>query len=330
MPNTPTFNAVVQVKASNTGGTQSSTAQSGIFTIATPPAPGAFTLTSPANGTSGVAISGTLNWASSVAADSYIVYMDLNNPPTTVVSRQAYTSTSWSYGPLPNLTTYYWNVVAKNLSDTTEPGVHPFSFTTGLFPPLAFNLVTPANNAVNRPVADTLTWTTSVNADSFIVYLDLNPSPVTVVSRQAGSVLNYAYSGLTNAANYYWKVEAKNPGGSTPAANAPFAFATIPLAPTAPTGLAPTGINLPVTGTQTWIPGIGGGAVDSFVVWRGTGTPGTGRQCRHQRLLAYAGLANATTYHWDAWWHGTQPVRRRQPWTASGPSRWHPERRARR
>ena len=298
VPNTPTANAIVQVKASNTGGAQSSTAVSGIFTIATPPAPGSFTLTSPANGASGVATSGTLNWTSSTAADSYIVYMDLNNPPTTVVSRQAYTSTSFSYGPLPNLTTYYWNVVAKNLSDTTEPGVHPFSFTTGLFAPLAFNLVTPVNNAVNRPVADTLTWTVSVNADSFIVYLDQNPSPVTVVSRQAGSVLNYAYSGLTNAASYYWKVEAKNPGGITLAANAPFAFATIPLAPTAPTGLAPTGINLPVTGTQTWIPGVGGGAVDSFVVWRGTGTPVRVGNAGTSDSLAYTGLANATTYNW--------------------------------
>ena len=298
VPNTPTTDAIVQVKASNNGGAQSSTAVSGVFTIATPPTPGAFTLTSPGNGATGVAISGMLDWTSSAAADSYIVYMDQNNPPTTVVSRQTSGGTSYGYGPLPNLTTYYWTVIAKNLSGTTSPDVSPFSFMTGLFVPLAFNLSTPVNNAANVPVADTLTWTSSFNADSFIVYLDQNPSPTTVVSRQAGSVLNYAYSGLANATAYYWKVEATNAGGTTPAANAPFAFGTIPLLPTAPTALAPTGIDLPVAGTHTWTPGAGGGAVDSFVVWRGTGTPVRVGNAGTDTFLAYSGLTNATTYNW--------------------------------
>jgi hypothetical protein len=92
-------------------------------------APAAFLLLSPANSAPDQALSGTLSWQPSSGATTYDVYLDRNNPPTTVVSSDQ-TGTSFGYSGLANYTRYYWGVVAKNTTGPTPATGAPWNFAT--------------------------------------------------------------------------------------------------------------------------------------------------------------------------------------------------------
>ncbi len=174
---------------------------------------GAFTHISPVNSASNQAIGGMLTWHSSPGAASYDVYLGTSNPPTTKVSA-AQTDTTYAYASLLNDTTYYWKIVAANTGGSIDATGSPWSFTTILATPGAFNLTSPGNSATNQPIAGSLSWQSSINATGYDVYLDTNNPPVTVVSsNQPGTT--YSYGGLSNSTAYYWKIVAKNTGGNT-------------------------------------------------------------------------------------------------------------------
>ncbi|GEM_PF-1336426 len=105
------------------------------YTAATP---GAFTLTSPADGSIGQPVSGTLSWTSSAAATAYDVYLDGNPIPITIVSANQ-PGTSYAYTVPAG--TYYWDVVAKNGNGSTSSSNGPFDFTT-VVPPAAPSALT--------------------------------------------------------------------------------------------------------------------------------------------------------------------------------------------
>ena len=194
-------------------------------------APTAFDLVSPANGATGQSQEGTLRWNESDNADSYDVYLDTNNPPTTKVSADQ-SDTSYSYIGLSQSTTYYWKVVAKNDLESV-PCNNIFSFTT-VTPgaPGAFALYYPPNGAQCQPVTGTLTWGQSLNATGYDVYLGTsNPPTNKVSSNQAATSYGYGTgTPLSQNTTYYWKVTALSPGGSADC-NTIFSFKTYASTP---------------------------------------------------------------------------------------------------
>ncbi len=92
-------------------------------------APGAPASPSPANGATSVGVTPTLAWTSSNAS-SYTVRFGTSNPPPQVAS--GLTTTSYAPGTIAGGTTYYWQVVASNVSASTAGSV--WSFTTAAPP----------------------------------------------------------------------------------------------------------------------------------------------------------------------------------------------------
>lgn len=124
--------------------------------------------------------------------------------------------TTKSVSGLINLTNYYWRVKARN-----QIGWGGFcawwKFTTILSAPFAPVLSSPPDNSVGQNLTVTLVWYKSpsastyrvqVAADSLFTVLIVNDSTLTDSTR--------VVSGLNPLTSYWWRVNAKNPGGTSP------------------------------------------------------------------------------------------------------------------
>jgi hypothetical protein len=122
-------------------------------------------LTAPGNGNANVSLTPTLVWNSTPGATLYDIYFGTTFPPAFITST---TSTTYAPGALTLLTTYYWQVVARNgaasvASDTwsfttapSGPGIATHFLVTALPTatagmPLSFKIT--ALDASNNPVA---------------------------------------------------------------------------------------------------------------------------------------------------------------------------------
>jgi hypothetical protein len=104
---------------------------------------------------------------------------------------------------------------------------------SGPVPPPAPQLISPPNGAANQPVALTLRWNSAPTATSYRVQLAtdsaftnlvLDDSTLTDTMRAATSLT------LTNDTRYYWRVRARNAGGSGPYSGV-YSFTTIVALP---------------------------------------------------------------------------------------------------
>lgn len=259
--------------------------------------PGSFSLLSPSTGASDQPISGTLSWQTSSNATQYDVYLDTNNPPTTIVSANQ-VSTSYSYSGLANSTVYYWKVVAKNGNGQTTSSGSPWSFTTIIAAPGSFVQLSPSNVSTDQPVNGTLTWQTSPNATQYDVYLDTANPPTTIVSANQAST-SYGYSGLMNTTTYYWKIVAKNGNGQTTSSGSPWSFTTIVASPGSFDLLSPSNnaTNQPVNGTLLWQASPNATQYDVYL--DSINPPVTVVSANQETTsYSYSGLTNGTTYYW--------------------------------
>ena len=124
-----------QIQAMNTVGTTNSPIWS--FSTMAPPAPGSFSLLSPANGAADVETGPVLDWQDSTNADDYLVEVDDSVTFTSpVVSQVVGVSTL----DLPNLTLafdtqYFWRVTAMNETGNTVSTPSLSGFHTAAVPP---------------------------------------------------------------------------------------------------------------------------------------------------------------------------------------------------
>ncbi len=145
----------------------------------------------------------------------------------TVVDDSNLTNLSQQVGPLNYHTTYFWRVNAKNLS-----GVSLYSstrkFSTIIASPATPVLVSPANNAVNQPVALTVHWNNSLNASTYLVQVTTDSFFVSGFVKNDSTVTDtsVSVSGLVNNTRYYWRVSAKNIGGQS-AWSSVYSFTTV-------------------------------------------------------------------------------------------------------
>ncbi len=200
-----------RVVGQNSAGTQRGSIVS--FTTA----PAAPTLASPANGATGVSTNPTLSWNPSTGAASYQLQVSANSAfSALVVNQTGITATSYTISGLANSTTYFWRVSATNAGGTSSFS-NTFSFTTIVAAPSAPTLSFPANGATNQPTTLTLSWSTVTGATTYRLQVSTNStftplvvddSTLTTSSRQIGP--------LANNTVYYWRVNARNAGGTSP------------------------------------------------------------------------------------------------------------------
>ncbi|MBN1633245.1 MAG: hypothetical protein JW917_03680 [Ignavibacteria bacterium] len=180
--------------------------------------PAAPFLLAPANNTTGVPRTPTLDWSSVPNATSYRVQVSTDTNFTNLVinivtgSSSQYTvpSNILSYGTL-----YYWRANATNASGT-GPWSLRWNFTTIIQPPSAPTLLSPPNLATGISLTPALDWTDVSGSDYYRVQISTSSTfSTTVIDITNISVSNYTVpsGNLSGNTIYYWRVCGYNAGG---------------------------------------------------------------------------------------------------------------------
>lgn len=197
--------------------------------------PGAFTLLTPTNGAVSVPLLPTLTWTPSVGATTYTLEAASDAGFTNIVlSQTGIVATTYTPGaPVAQGVTVFWRVTAISGGGTTLATGAPFSFTTVTLAPGPFTLTAPANAATGVALQPTFTWAASTGAATYTLDVATDAGFASIVATQAGLVTTTFTPGapLTGGSNYFWRVTAVNPGGSTMATAAPFSFQTLSTGP---------------------------------------------------------------------------------------------------
>jgi len=86
-----------------------------------------------------------------------------------------------------------------------------YAFYTPPTPPAAPILLSPANGAINQPLAATLSWKASLGADSYSLQVATDSLfNTTVFDFPTLSAISQSIEQLANNTTYYWRVNAKN------------------------------------------------------------------------------------------------------------------------
>ncbi|MGA2092466.1 MAG: CotH kinase family protein, partial [Sedimentisphaerales bacterium] len=163
---------------------------------------------SPANVATNVAVTTDLSWTPGTGATSHDVYFGTTNPPTFQGNQT--TGVTFDTGTMAKGTTYYWRIDEKNAGGTTTGDV--WSFTTIVAVPGQTSAPIPANGATGLSVTTDLSWTAGSGATSHDVYFD-TVNPPSFVLNQTGTT--YDTGTMANGTTYYWRIDEKNPGGTT-------------------------------------------------------------------------------------------------------------------
>jgi len=178
--------------------------------------PGQVTLLSPSNGSINQPTTLTLTWNAVSRATTYHIQLSVDSSFTSLaVDDTNITSTSRQLTSLENNKTYFWRVRAKN---TAGWGLYSstWNFTTIISVPSVPTLTSPTNGAIGISITPTLSWFASTGAatyhlqvalDSMFTSVVYNDSTLTTISKQVGPLLNNT--------KYYWRVNAKNTGGTS-------------------------------------------------------------------------------------------------------------------
>ncbi|MBL0926045.1 MAG: hypothetical protein IBJ11_00120 [Phycisphaerales bacterium] len=110
---------------------------------------------------------------------------------------------------------------------------------TGVQPPGAFSLLSPANGAAGVPLTPTLSWGSSSGASGYTLELDSDAGfapPLIIQQALSAGVTSYAVPAGTLAQNtpYFWRVVATGPGGTTSSSPASASFTTLAPPPPPP------------------------------------------------------------------------------------------------
>jgi transposase-like protein len=228
-----------RVNAKNVAGTSSFSAM-GTFTTAIAPPASAPTQLAPSNSFSGLPLPAVFLWRKAAGATSYRLQISRQSGFTTLdLDDSTLTDTTRSVSGLLASTLHYWRLRAQNAGGASAYNASAWTFTTSVAAPATPVLAAPSANATGVSLSPTLSWNTATGAltyriqlasDSAFASLLVNDSTVTGTSRAVGP--------LTNNTLYYWRVNAKNAGG-TSAYSTMRKFTTVPI-----TALMPGDVSL--------------------------------------------------------------------------------------
>jgi hypothetical protein len=163
----------------------------------------------PENSSMGIAFDSKIIWNKVPAATSYSLQVSLNsNMSNPIFSSTSLTDTTYTIkDTLFNFsTTYYWRVNAKKDAMTSNwSQIWSFRTKTNLAAP---TLTSPANNATNIKLTDTLKWNAVSNAQSYIINIATDANFASIIGTDTTTSL-FSWLGkqaLKLNTNYYWRV----------------------------------------------------------------------------------------------------------------------------
>ncbi|MDX1639050.1 MAG: T9SS type A sorting domain-containing protein, partial [Balneolaceae bacterium] len=175
--------------------------------------PSAPTLSSPADGATGISTNPTLDWNSVSGADSYRLQLSSNPDFTNLTTDQTGISgTQYQVSNLANNDTYYWRVQAVNSAGSSNwSAVRDFTTvesgsSTTLSAPAPGS---PNDGATGISTSPTLSWSSVDGADNYRLQLSAQSDFSSVVTDTLNlTTAEYQASGLNNSTTYYWRVLA--------------------------------------------------------------------------------------------------------------------------
>lgn len=228
-----------------------------------------------------------LSWSLSAGATTYFVYQSLNGADYSQVMQSVLNAGRVS--GLTNGVQYLFKVTAANSAGESDRSaavmVTPEAPAVKPNPPAGLN-------AIAGDASVSLSWTSVVNADNYVVYKSSDNLAFEAVATV--NLPSYTVGGLTNDIGYWFKVSAKNAGGEGEATSSVSATPKAPIiVPAAPLILSAIADNAQVT--LTWSQVIGADNYTVYVSSDGGSTYPTKIISADTSELV-TGLANGTTY----------------------------------
>lgn len=176
----------------------------------------------------------TLAWSASIGAASYQLQVSTSGSfASTVYNQSSLVGTSQAVGSLTAANTYYFRVNATNTNGTSTWSSTQ-SFATLPNPPNSPTLSSPADAAIDRPTSLSLSWSAASGAITYHVQLSTSAAFSSLVLEDSAlSGTSRSVGPLSTSTTYYWRVRAKNSGG-TSAWSSTRSFTTVPAASGAP------------------------------------------------------------------------------------------------
>ncbi len=163
--------------------------------------------------------------------------------------------------------------------------------------------VSPANGAVNQPIALTLAWAcgSSYGGAPYALQVSTTMNFSTTVVAQTGlTAVSSAISGLANSTVYYWHVNATTASGTGNWTNA-WSFTTVPLVPGVPALASPANgaSNQPLSLNCIWGASSSGASYTIQLSTSSSFSPTTVNQTGLTGTVApVSGLSTNATYFW--------------------------------
>jgi len=218
------------VVAVNDLGTRDSTPATFSFTTLSNP-PGAFTLTAPANGATGAALTPSFQWTAAPLAEEYRIRVDDNADFSSPIVDFTTALTNFSSGTaFAPSSTFFWTVTAINPIGSIVSTPSSASFTTVGAPPQPFNLLSPADGPNIATRTPTLMWSLSGGATSYTVLVDDDlgfGSPAVNETGVVSTSFMVPANTLMNQTRYFWRVFAVNASGSIISTPTTFSFGVV-------------------------------------------------------------------------------------------------------
>jgi hypothetical protein len=146
----------------------------------------------------------------------FAIVLDTSETPITMIAPKV-NEDHYNLKDLKFNSTYYWQVVANNGTDSTWSDIYQFTTKAPPNVPPRISLSSPADNASNQPIALRLHWS-AVDDDGddlqFDVYLDsINPPTTLIRQKTLADTANLV--NLNSGQHYFWQVIAFDSEDST-------------------------------------------------------------------------------------------------------------------
>ncbi|MGA7304631.1 MAG: T9SS type A sorting domain-containing protein [Rhodothermales bacterium] len=201
-----------RVLASNAGGSNWSITASFLTGNGVP---SQVVLESPLNDAVDIDLEPELIWTVPTRATSFNLEVALDEEFSTVLlSETGLTDVVFQAPELDPVTDYFWRVQGVN-QDGAGPWSETRKFTTiGVAPPAPAVLISPLNGAAEVSYKPLFSWNASEGATSYKLEVATNPTFSTVTIAVVVAQPFFQSAGLSLGQGYYWRVEARNAGGS--------------------------------------------------------------------------------------------------------------------